>query len=65
MENKDFDIFVCPECKGKLKYVEDGHIFICTECGRKYPIIDGIPIFLSDKEAEDVLHNMDFNSNAE
>ncbi len=28
------------------------------ECGKKYPVIDGIPVLLSEKEAGDVLRDI-------
>lgn len=40
------DRYVCPVCRGKLLSRSDG--LACTGCDRVYPIIDGIPVLLSD-----------------
>jgi|GEM_PF-3266926 len=44
VEEKWFDILVCPQCRGRTR-VQKGSID-CTACNRAYPIIKGIPNLL-------------------
>ena len=37
----------CPVCLGALRLVEDR--LACAACGRVYPILDGIPVLISEK----------------
>lgn len=62
MKKEEFKLLVCPECKGKLQYLENENILLCSECGRKYPIIEDIPILLPEEEIKDALYNMGPNS---
>lgn len=46
------DILICPNCHGKVEYVEaDSKIYCRGECRYVYPVRDEIPIMLID-EAE-------------
>lgn len=46
------DILVCPNCHGRVEYVENEQRIICRgACGYRYPVNDGIPVMLVD-EAE-------------
>jgi uncharacterized protein len=46
------DILICPNCHGKIEYVEaDAKIYCRGECRYVYPVRDDIPIMLID-EAE-------------
>lgn len=44
-------ILVCPSCKGELEPIDDERYLRCSPCELKYPVLDGIPVMLSD-EAE-------------
>lgn len=57
MRKEDLNLLVCPECKGKLQYIEEFHQIKCTECGKQYQLIEGIPILLTEKEAQNALRN--------
>jgi uncharacterized protein len=43
------DILVCPACKGILELTEKEDGLICYSCQLKYPIIDGIPVMMTDE----------------
>ena len=46
------EILICPNCHGKIEYVEgDQKIYCRGECRYVYPVRDDIPIMLID-EAE-------------
>jgi uncharacterized protein len=46
------DILRCPVCvhgkEGLLKLYKDTWL-VCQECGRKYPIVDEIPVMLTEQ----------------
>lgn len=41
----------CPNCKGKVSYVQDKDRLICGACSLSYRIDNGVPVLLID-EAE-------------
>lgn len=41
-------LLVCPSCKTNV--VTDNDRIVCVKCGRKYPVIDGIPVMLTEEE---------------
>lgn len=45
------EILACPQCKGKVRLVEDQSAIICESCRLSYPVRDDIPVMLID-EAE-------------
>ncbi len=44
-------ILVCPQCKGDLRYDQEGERLICEACRLRYPIVGDIPVMLIE-EAE-------------
>jgi len=53
MKKNSFDILVCPKDKGILE--RNTNISLsCIKCGRKYKIKEGLPIFFSDEEWENL-----------
>ena len=49
IDQKLLAILVCPLCKGELKYQREAGELICTADGLAYPIVDDIPVMLSDE----------------
>jgi len=49
MDNKLFDILVCPVCKGSLIYKKEAQELICKFDRLAYPIRDEIPVMLEDE----------------
>ncbi len=47
MNDKDFVIYVCPTCKGRLDPVANA--WCCSACQKIYPIVEGIPDFLLEE----------------
>ena len=47
MRAEDLRWVVCPMCHGAL--VLEGEGIRCAECGRQYPVVDGIPVLLSER----------------
>jgi uncharacterized protein YbaR (Trm112 family) len=45
------DQLACPACRGPLSIVADR--LACTSCPRTYPIVDGIPILISEDSKRD------------
>lgn len=43
------DLFCCPVDKGKLQFKKDH--FACSLCNTSFPIVDGIPIFINEKNS--------------
>ena len=39
----------CPACKGKLEYQEKEDRLICHSCRLMYPVVDNIPVLLTDE----------------
>ena len=44
-------ILVCPRCKGEIEPTNDESYLVCRACRLKYPVVDGIPLMLTE-EAE-------------
>ena len=42
-------ILACPNCKTRVRLVNDGNGLKCDGCQRVYPIRDDIPIMLVDE----------------
>jgi uncharacterized protein YbaR (Trm112 family) len=42
------EILACPICRGELIQLDDGSALQCKPCNREYPVIDGIPVLLSE-----------------
>jgi uncharacterized protein YbaR (Trm112 family) len=40
----------CPACGGALRLEQDR--LVCAVCGRGYPIVDGIPVLITERVAE-------------
>jgi uncharacterized protein YbaR (Trm112 family)/ubiquinone/menaquinone biosynthesis C-methylase UbiE len=40
------DILACPACKGHLKW--ENHSARCGNCAIAYPVVEGVPVFVSD-----------------
>jgi len=38
---------VCPACHGALRFDEAD--VTCTACGRIYPVVDGLPVLISER----------------
>ena len=51
MEQKYFDILVCPVTKGRLEYHRDKQELWSRQAKLAYPIKDGIPHMLETKPA--------------
>ncbi|MEX2132487.1 MAG: Trm112 family protein [Pseudohongiellaceae bacterium] len=49
MDQKLLAILVCPICKGELKYNREAAELVCKADSLAYPIMDGIPVMLSDQ----------------
>jgi glycosyltransferase involved in cell wall biosynthesis/uncharacterized protein YbaR (Trm112 family)/SAM-dependent methyltransferase len=45
------DLLACPICRGSLQLAAEG--FACLACDRIYPIVDGIPVMVSDVGSAD------------
>ena len=43
------DILACPVCKGELELTEKDDGLICHACRLVYPIIDDIPVMMTDE----------------
>jgi uncharacterized protein YbaR (Trm112 family) len=39
----------CPACFGTLRLVSSIGQIVCVECRRTYPLIDGIPVLISER----------------
>jgi uncharacterized protein YbaR (Trm112 family) len=50
IDDKLLALLACPACQGDVRLQKDGNppSIICTSCGRVYPIVDGIPVLLTD-----------------
>ncbi len=42
-------ILACPVCKGGLIENEEGSSLRCQPCSRDYPVVEGIPVLLSEQ----------------
>lgn len=49
MDNKLFEILVCPVCKGPLHYDRAAQELVCSPCRLAYTIRDGIPVMLPEE----------------
>jgi uncharacterized protein len=38
-------MLACPACHGELRL--EGERVVCEQCGHSYPIVDGIPVLIS------------------
>jgi len=47
MDKELLDLLACPVCKSSVKINNAG--LACTKCKRVYPLIEGIPIMLSEE----------------
>ena len=54
MDNRLFEILVCPLCKGPLEYDKKALELICHADKLAYPIRDGIPVMLADEARQSV-----------
>ncbi|WP_353192285.1 Trm112 family protein [Pandoraea pnomenusa] len=54
MDNRLFEILVCPLCKGPLAYDKKAQELICHADKLAYPIRDGIPVMLADEARQSV-----------
>lgn len=52
LENKIFDVLVCPKTKGALEYHKDLAELWSREAKLAYPIQDGLPIMVVDRARE-------------
>ncbi len=43
------DILVCPTCKDPVKLTSEQNGLRCERCKLIYPIVDDIPVMLTDK----------------
>jgi len=41
----------CPACLGHLRL--EGERLVCAACTRDYPIVDGIPVLITGREARE------------
>jgi uncharacterized protein len=39
----------CPVCLGTLRLVSAIGQIVCVECRRAYPLVDGIPVLISER----------------
>lgn len=53
---RDYSIVRCPVCKGTL--TSSGAELHCPSCDKRYPIVDGIPVLLSNVEKKDGEQNL-------
>ncbi len=53
LSEKLLDMIVCPQCKGKLEYLEKEEKLICQACRLSYRVSDDIPVLLVE-EAEKI-----------
>ncbi|MDF1543738.1 MAG: Trm112 family protein [bacterium] len=51
LSQKLLEKLVCPQCKGKLEYVESAAKINCGSCKLSFRVVDDIPVLLVD-EAE-------------
>ncbi len=51
LSQKLLEKLACPQCKGKLEYLESDTKLICQVCKLSYRVTDDIPVLLVD-EAE-------------
>lgn len=44
-------ILVCPRCRGELRDARsaEGDALECPKCRLSYPVVDGIPVLLSER----------------
>jgi uncharacterized protein YbaR (Trm112 family) len=45
------EILACPQCKGKVRLLEDQSAIVCERCQLAYPVRDEIPVMLIDEAA--------------
>lgn len=49
MDETLISILACPACKGGVTWDVHRAFLVCWPCGLKYPVLDGIPVMLSDE----------------
>ncbi len=49
MDKHLLQILACPKCKGNLELSSNNDALICMECSTVYPVIDEIPVLLTEK----------------
>lgn len=49
MENRLFEILVCPLCKSRMTFDRQQHELICKADKLAFPIRDGIPVMLESE----------------
>ena len=49
VDPKLLEILVCPQDKGKLRYLEEEAVLVNERLGIAYPIKDGIPVMLANE----------------
>jgi uncharacterized protein len=55
------EVFVCPKCKGALTAAAG--VLRCLACRLAYPVVDGIPVLLTDEATP--MASEDLNSGSE
>jgi uncharacterized protein YbaR (Trm112 family) len=50
MDTGVLELLACPACLGSLSVKEER--LVCAACGRGYPIVDGIPVLITERAAE-------------
>ena len=43
------EILCCPSCRGTVRQLPDDAGLQCVSCRRIYPILDGIPVMLTEE----------------
>lgn len=47
-------LFVCPQCK--FDFIKNEGNYACIKCHKNYPIVNDIPIFLTDQNESNVMN---------
>lgn len=42
-------ILACTVCKGEVTLSEDGASLHCKRCSAEYPVVDGVPVMLTEQ----------------
>ena len=45
---KLYELLVCPQCLSGLILDDEGKVLACEKCKLSYPIIDGIPMLVTE-----------------
>jgi hypothetical protein len=43
------DVLACPACHGALRLIPSVPQIECVSCKRLYPLVDGIPVLISER----------------